>query len=283
MLERPFYNSFQYTGYMVPIHVFSPLSLYNTCRSFLYYLDGVSLLLYRVPASFETRLDHITVGYGHALALSDDGMVFSWGVGSRGQLGHGDKETRRSPQLVESIRGNRITRYIDILHTVHHTASLITADLTHHCTPHSIITSHCTPHTSFLTAHLTHHTSFLTAHLTHHTSFLTAHLTHHISFLTAHLTHHTSFLTAHLTHHTSLHTSLITSHSSHLTPHRVECGGEFSVFVTDNGILMMCGHGDHGVQGHGDNNDCLKPKLVEDLLTQDVIQVHSHSLHLIIL
>ena len=80
-------------------------------RSFLYYLDGVSLLLYRIPATFQTRLDHIAVGYGHTLALGDEGMVFSWGVGSKGQLGHGDRETRRKPQLVESIKGKRIIRY----------------------------------------------------------------------------------------------------------------------------------------------------------------------------
>ena len=54
---------------------------------------------------------------------------------------------------------------------------------------------------------------------------------------------------------------------------RVECGGEFSVLVTDNGILMTCGRGDIGVQGHHDNQDCLKPKLVEDLITHDVVQV----------
>ena len=54
---------------------------------------------------------------------------------------------------------------------------------------------------------------------------------------------------------------------------RVECGGEFSVLVSGTGILMMCGCGDHGVQGHGDRTDCLKPKLVEELLSQDVIQV----------
>ena len=45
------------------------------------------------------------------------------------------------------------------------------------------------------------------------------------------------------------------------------------MFVSDNGILMTCGRGDRGAQGHGDRNNCLKPKLVEDLLSQDVIQV----------
>ena len=45
------------------------------------------------------------------------------------------------------------------------------------------------------------------------------------------------------------------------------------MLVTDNGILMTCGSGDHGVQGHKDTSDCLKPKLVEDLITHDVIEV----------
>ena len=81
-------------------------------RSFLYYLDGVSLLLHHVSATFQTRVDHIAVGYGHSLALADEGLVFSWGVGSKGQLGHGDRETKRSPQLVEAIKGKLIVRYI---------------------------------------------------------------------------------------------------------------------------------------------------------------------------
>lgn len=80
------------------------------CRSFLFYLDGISLLLNHVPVTFQTRLDHIAVGYGHTLALADEGMVFSWGVGSKGQLGHGDREMRKSPQLIESIKGKRIVR-----------------------------------------------------------------------------------------------------------------------------------------------------------------------------
>lgn len=48
------------------------------------------------------------------------------------------------------------------------------------------------------------------------------------------------------------------------------------MLVTDNGILMTCGSGDHGVQGHKDTSDCLKPKLVEDLLNYDVMQVYTY-------
>ena len=68
------------------------------------------MLLQHVTATFQTRLDHIAVGYGHTLALADEGMVFSWGVGSKGQLGHGDRETRRTPLLVEAIKGKHIVR-----------------------------------------------------------------------------------------------------------------------------------------------------------------------------
>ena len=68
------------------------------------------MLLYHVPETIQTRLDHIAIGYSHALVLADEGMVFSWGVGSRGQLGHGDRETRRKPLLVEAVKGKRIVR-----------------------------------------------------------------------------------------------------------------------------------------------------------------------------
>ena len=51
---------------------------------------------------------------------------------------------------------------------------------------------------------------------------------------------------------------------------RVECGGEFSVFASDNGLLMSCGRGETGALGHGDFKDCLRPKLIEGLLSHDV-------------
>lgn len=51
------------------------------------------------------------------------------------------------------------------------------------------------------------------------------------------------------------------------------------MLVSDNGILMTCGRGDCGVQGHKDTSDCLKPKLVEDLITHDVIQVYLYHIH----
>ena len=68
-----------------------------------------------------------------------------------------------------------------------------------------------------------------------------------------------------------------------LSLHRVECGGEFSVFVNDNGIIMSCGRGDAGALGHGEYKDCLKPKLIEALLSQDVIAVSCGVAHVVAL
>ena len=68
-----------------------------------------------------------------------------------------------------------------------------------------------------------------------------------------------------------------------LSLHRVECGGEISVFVNDNGIIMSCGRGDAGALGHGDYKDCLKPKLIEALLSQDVNGVSCGVSHVVAL
>lgn len=50
---------------------------------------------------------------------------------------------------------------------------------------------------------------------------------------------------------------------------RVEAGGEFSMFLNDNGIIMSCGRGSQGALGHGPthSDDCTRPKLIEELLT----------------
>ena len=65
--------------------------------------------------------------------------------------------------------------------------------------------------------------------------------------------------------------------------HRVECGGEFSVFINDNGIIMSCGQGDMGALGHGDLKDCLKPRLIEALLSHDVTAVSCGVDHIVTL
>ena len=36
------------------------------------------------------RIVKICAGYAHALALTDEGKLYSWGANQFGQLGHGD-------------------------------------------------------------------------------------------------------------------------------------------------------------------------------------------------
>ncbi|XP_011141461.1 E3 ubiquitin-protein ligase HERC2 [Harpegnathos saltator] len=47
-------------------------------------------------------------GGKHALALTQDGKVFSWGEGEDGKLGHGNCTTLDKPRLIESLKSKRI-------------------------------------------------------------------------------------------------------------------------------------------------------------------------------
>ncbi|CAH2068345.1 unnamed protein product, partial [Iphiclides podalirius] len=47
-------------------------------------------------------------GGKHALALTADGKVYSWGEGEDGKLGHGNRLTMEAPRLIESLAGERV-------------------------------------------------------------------------------------------------------------------------------------------------------------------------------
>lgn len=59
-------------------------------------------------------------------------------------------------------------------------------------------------------------------------------------------------------------------------------GDGFSVFASDNGIVMTCGDGSFGALGHGDWNSSALPKLVEELLTVDVSAVACGPEHVVV-
>ena len=50
-------------------------------------------------------ISHISCGADHLLLLSRSGCVFSLGLGSRGQLGHGDILPRKEPSVIEALAG----------------------------------------------------------------------------------------------------------------------------------------------------------------------------------
>jgi alpha-tubulin suppressor-like RCC1 family protein len=60
---------------------------------------------------FGQRVSKICCGAAHNLVLLQNGLVFSWGNGVNGRLGHGDTESLVSPKQIElfSDRGLRVT------------------------------------------------------------------------------------------------------------------------------------------------------------------------------
>ncbi|XP_039287848.1 E3 ubiquitin-protein ligase HERC2 [Nilaparvata lugens] len=47
-------------------------------------------------------------GGKHAMALTIDGKVFSWGEGDDGKLGHGNRATLEKPRMIESLKAKRV-------------------------------------------------------------------------------------------------------------------------------------------------------------------------------
>ena len=54
---------------------------------------------------FSILFFQVAVSTSHIVALTSELLVFTWGDGRRGQLGHGELETWRSrPEAVESLK-----------------------------------------------------------------------------------------------------------------------------------------------------------------------------------
>jgi alpha-tubulin suppressor-like RCC1 family protein len=60
-----------------------------------------------VAAMAGVHVVSVAAGFGHSLALSLDGRVYSWGDNTWGQLGLGDELVRRSPVPIEGLQGVR--------------------------------------------------------------------------------------------------------------------------------------------------------------------------------
>jgi len=65
---------------------------------------------------------HISTGGFHSAALTSEGVLYTWGGGDKGQLGHGDENSQNIPVVVEALRGKRVTR---VSAGMHHTMALL--------------------------------------------------------------------------------------------------------------------------------------------------------------
>uniref|UniRef100_A0ACD5VWM6 Uncharacterized protein n=1 Tax=Avena sativa TaxID=4498 RepID=A0ACD5VWM6_AVESA len=58
---------------------------------------------------FRSRVSFVSGGGAHAIALTSDGEVFTWGRGTHGQLGHGNVENIHHPKSVKFFENYTVT------------------------------------------------------------------------------------------------------------------------------------------------------------------------------
>jgi alpha-tubulin suppressor-like RCC1 family protein len=68
------------------------------------------------------NVTEISTGGFHSAALSNEGVLYTWGGGDKGQLGHGDENMQTVPVVVEALRGKRVTR---VSAGMHHTMVML--------------------------------------------------------------------------------------------------------------------------------------------------------------
>lgn len=56
----------------------------------------------------DSFLLQVAVGKDHAIIISQECMIFTYGRGTEGQLGHGDDKSRATPVLVEALKGKSV-------------------------------------------------------------------------------------------------------------------------------------------------------------------------------
>ena len=66
------------------------------------------LLPKKVEALADQRVVAVSAGESHSLAITDGGSVWSWGLGGRGRLGHGDEQHQLLPKKIEAFAGQRV-------------------------------------------------------------------------------------------------------------------------------------------------------------------------------
>ncbi|XP_022103366.1 uncharacterized protein LOC110986064 isoform X2 [Acanthaster planci] len=138
-------------------------------RSVLYRFNICNFDVIPVDLPAKLKIRQVIVSQTHVVVVTFDSDVYSWGEGSKGQLGHGDLLSRTYPEVIHSLRGKSIIRAC--------------------------------------------------------------------------------------------------------------CGEYFSVFGSDNGIVMTCGDGSKGCLGHGDWSSASRPRLIEALLSVDVTAISSGPQH----
>ena len=78
----------------------------------------IPALLSSLQTKFITTID---CGDFHSLALEDNGNLYSWGIGEKGQCGHGKFEDVETPTKIKFFAGKTI---VEIVAGNHHSLAL---------------------------------------------------------------------------------------------------------------------------------------------------------------
>lgn len=68
------------------------------------------LHIYGFPGSPALKVTDVACGKEHCMVLTETGQVYSWGGGTRGQLGHGILASEYKPKLIMALDGMRIRK-----------------------------------------------------------------------------------------------------------------------------------------------------------------------------
>ncbi|XP_060073259.1 uncharacterized protein LOC132553034 [Ylistrum balloti] len=141
-------------------------------RSLFFYFESSTASITPIELPPKIKIRHAAAGEDHVIVVTTERQVFTWGEGGKGQLGHGNTDSKTKPTLVEALTGKSISRGC--------------------------------------------------------------------------------------------------------------CGAGFSIFASDNGIILTCGDGTKGCLGHGDWSSTYRPRLIESLLSVDVISVSCGPKHVVV-
>ncbi|XP_048418462.2 uncharacterized protein LOC125467089 isoform X1 [Stegostoma tigrinum] len=103
--ETPEYEEEPETGFQ---HKLSQKRNSHTILYYLYMRDLELRPIEGLPTKIKIR--QVAVTDSHMIAVAVERAVYTWGSNTKGQLGHGDLQSRSRPQLVEALKGKFIVR-----------------------------------------------------------------------------------------------------------------------------------------------------------------------------
>ena len=61
-----------------------------------------------IEALQDVKVVVVEAGVSHSIAVTDDGQIYSWGDGKKGELGHGNMLDQFTPKRIEALQGLRV-------------------------------------------------------------------------------------------------------------------------------------------------------------------------------